>query len=263
MLGAIAGDIIGSVHEYVATKTKEFTLFAPECHFTDDTVLTVAVAESLLTDRSYIDQYHQYFHAYPSAGFGTRFTFWAAEKSREPYNSWGNGSAMRVGPVAYALATLEEVLAEAKRSAEPTHNHPEGVKGAQAIAAAVFLARTGSGKGEIKRSLESRFGYDLGRSLDEIRPTYRFTESCRDTVPQAVTAFLEAENYEDAIRNAISLGGDADTLACIAGGIAEAFFGGVPQEIALHAMRILDGRLKRVTLEFYRRFIPHAPELPS
>ena len=263
MLGAIAGDIIGSVHEYVSTKTKEFTLFDPDCHFTDDTVLTVAVAEGLLKDKSYTDQYHEYFHAYPSAGFGMRFTFWAGERRREPYNSWGNGSAMRVSPVAYAFATLEEVLAEAKRSAEPTHNHPEGVRGAQAIAAAVFLAREGNSKGEIKKTMEKLFDYNLGRSLDEIRPSYRFTEACHETVPQALTAFLEAENYEDAIRNAISLGGDADTLACIAGGVAEAFFGGVPPEIGQQAMRRLDERLRRVTSEFYRRFMPHGPELPS
>ncbi len=263
MLGAIAGDIIGSVHEYASSKTKEFPLFDSDCHFTDDTVLTVAVAESLMKDRGYIDQYHEYFHAYPRAGFGTMFTFWAGKRSREPYDSWGNGSAMRVSPVAYAFATLEEVLAEAKRSAEPTHNHPEGVRGAQATAAAVFLARTGSTKAEIKRTLEKYFDYNLGRSLDEIRPNYRFTESCQETVPQALTAFLEAENYEDTIRNAISLGGDADTLACIAGGIAEAFFGGVPPEIGRQAMQRLDERLRRVTSEFYRQFIPHAPELPS
>ncbi len=258
MIGAIAGDIIGSVHEYSGTKTKAFELFDPDCRFTDDTVLTVAVADSLLTGTPYVDKYHEYFRDYPQAGYGMMFTTWAAERRREPYNSWGNGSAMRVSAVGYSSVSMDGVLAEAKRSADPTHNHPEGVRGAQATAAAVFLARTGKTKAEIKDALEQLFGYDLSRRLDEIRPTYRFTESCQGTVPQAITAFLESESYEDAIRNAISLGGDADTLACIAGGIAEAYYGGLPVEIARRSLEMLDDRLRRVTEEFRRRFIPCA-----
>jgi ADP-ribosylglycohydrolase len=182
------------------------------------------------------------------------FSAWASEGRREPYNSWGNGSAMRVCPVGFAFPSLEEVLAEAKRSAEPTHNHAEGIRGAQATAAAVFLARTGATQIEIKETVERLSGYDLSRRLDEIRPGYRFSESCQETVPQAMTAFLEAESYEDAIRNAISLGGDADTLACITGGIAEPFVGGVPQEIREPALRLLDDRLRRVLDEFQLRF---------
>jgi ADP-ribosylglycohydrolase len=258
MLGAIAGDVIGSVHEFSRTKTKDFPLFDPECSFTDDTVLTVAVADCLLTGAPYVDKFHEYFRAYPRAGYGGMFSAWAAEERREPYNSWGNGSAMRVCPVGFAFTSLDEVLAEAKRSAESTHNHPEGVRGAQATAAAVFLARTGRSRHEIKETVEERFGYDLSRGLDEIRPGYRFMESCQETVPQALTAFLEAESFEDAIRNAISLGGDADTLACITGGIAEAFFGGVPGEIRRQAMRVLDDRLKRIVDEFERRFMTPA-----
>jgi ADP-ribosylglycohydrolase len=255
VLGAIVGDIIGSVHEFARTKTKDFPLFAPDCSFTDDTVLTVAVADCLLTEAPYVDKYHEYYRVYPGAGYGLRFHAWASEGRREPYNSWGNGSAMRVCPVGFAFASLEKVLAEATRSAEPTHNHPEGVRGAQATAAAVFLARTGATKIEIKENVEKLFGYDLSRRLDEIRPEYRFNESCQETVPQAITAFLEAESYEDAIRNAISLGGDADTLACITGGIAEPFFGGVPEEIGQHALRLLDEPLKRILDEFQGRFM--------
>lgn len=255
MLGAIAGDIIGSIHEFATTKRKDFPLFSPGCRFTDDTVLTVAVADSLLTDTPYVDKFHQYFREYPAAGYGGMFRDWAAEGRREPYNSWGNGSAMRVSPVGFAHRSLDEVLAEAKRSAEPTHNHPEGVRGAQATAAAVFLARSGKSKLEIKDTLERLFGYDLGRPLDEIRPGYTFNESCRKTVPEALTCFLESSDYEDAIRNAVSLGGDADTLACITGGIAEAFYGGVPRDIGLIATAMLDDRQKAVMTEFYRRFI--------
>jgi ADP-ribosylglycohydrolase len=255
MLGAIAGDIIGSVHEFACKKSKDFPLFDAESRFTDDTVLTVAVADCLLTKAPYVDKYHEYFRAYPGAGYGLRFDKWAGEGMREPYNSWGNGSAMRASPVGFAFATLEETLAEAKRCAEPTHNHPEGIRGAQATAAAVFLAREGRSKAEIKETVEKLFGYDLSRRLDEIRPTYRFTESCQETVPQAITAFLEAESYEDAIRNAISLGGDADTLACITGGIADPFFGGVPEEIGRQAVRLLDDRLKRILDDFQHRFM--------
>lgn len=255
MIGAIAGDIIGSVHEHRRTKTMDFELFGRDCFFTDDSVLTIAVADSLMTGAPYTDRFHEYFQAYPQAGYGMRFTFWAARREREPYNSWGNGSAMRVSPVGFAFGTLEEVVAEARRSAEPTHNHAEGIRGAEAIAAAIFLGRTGKSKEEIRSAIESRFGYDLSPRLDDIRPDYSFDESCQGTVPPAIIAFLESRDYEDAIRKAISLGGDADTLACIAGGIAEAFYGGVPEPIARRAMAILDAPLRQVTEEFRRRFL--------
>jgi ADP-ribosylglycohydrolase len=250
MLGAIAGDVIGSVHEGAGTKTKMFPLFIDESTFTDDTVLTVAVADCLLRQRDYVDALHDYFHAYPNAGYGGTFCSWAQYRARDPYNSWGNGSAMRVSPVAYFHETLEEVLEEAKRSAEATHNHEHGIRGAQATAAAIFLARTGSSKEQICKYTEETFGYVLKQSLAEIRPTYQFDVSCQGSVPQSIIAFLESDSYEDAVRNAISLGGDADTMACIAGGIAEAFYGGVPDDIRTQALSLLDKRLRGVVEEF-------------
>jgi ADP-ribosylglycohydrolase len=254
MLGAIAGDVIGSVHEGAGTKTKEFPLFTPESTFTDDTVLTVAVADCLLHGRGYVDALHDYFATYPNAGYGGTFFRWAYTRQREPYNSWGNGSAMRVSPVAYVGATLAEVLEEAKRCAEVTHNHEQGIRGAQATAAAVFLARTGSSKEQIRRYTEEQFGYFLGESLADLRPTYPFDVSCQGSVPQSIIAFLESDGYEDAVRNAISLGGDADTMACIAGAIAEAFYGGVPEDIRVRTLAALDDRLRGVVEEFVTRF---------
>ena len=254
MLGAIAGDVIGSVHEGAGTKTKQFPLFVPESTFTDDTVLTVATAESLLRRRDYVDTLHDYFHAYPNAGYGGTFFRWCTYRSRDPYNSWGNGSAMRVSPIAYVHDTLEEVLNEAKRTAEVTHSHEQGIRGAQATAAAIFLARTGSSKEEIRGYIQDKFGYFLDETLADIRPTYHFDVSCQGSVPQSIIAFLESSSYEDAVRNAISLGGDADTMACIAGGIAEAFYGGVPPEIRTRTLELLDERLRRVVEEFAEQY---------
>ena len=254
MLGAIAGDIIGSVHEFSGTKTTAFELFVKGSQFTDDTVLAVAVADCLLHGSDYVDCFHEYSKAYPNAGYGLRFSQWIAAGEREPYNSWGNGAAMRVTPVGHAFTTLAEVQNEARRSAEVTHNHPEGVRGAQAIATAIFLARHESSKDQIRTCIENSFAYDLGQRLDDIRPTYTFDESCQRTVPQALIAFLESTDYEDAIRKAISLGGDADTLASICGGVAEAFYGGVPYSIAQRALTLLDGRLRSVTLTFCERY---------
>jgi len=260
MLGAIAGDVIGSVHEHSGTKTKNFPLFVEASQFTDDTVLTVAVAERLLRGGSYVDWYHEYFHAYPEAGYGSSFIHWAEHRCREPYYSWGNGAAMRVSPIGIACNTLEEVLAQARASAEVTHNHPEGIRGAQATAAAVFLARSGYTKADIKTYIEQEFGYCLSERLDDIREHYCFDVSCQGSVPQSIIAFLEADGFEDAVRNAISLGGDADTMACIAGGIAEAFFGGVPDEIASRTLAVLDERLHGVVGEFQERFADRLPK---
>jgi ADP-ribosylglycohydrolase len=254
MLGAIAGDIIGSVYESAPIKSTDFPLFRKDCFFTDDTVLTVAVADCLLSRANYTDKFKKYFKLYPYAGYGAAFYGWASSSSREPYGSWGNGSAMRVSPIGMALDSLDEVLEEAKRSAVVTHNHPEGIKGAQATAAAIFLARSGATKEDIRRFVIATYGYDLSEPLDSIRPRYRFDISCQGTVPPAITAFLESEDYEDAIRKAISLGGDSDTLACITGGIAEAFYGGVPQHIAKRVCQILDDRLNAVVTEFYGRY---------
>src|SRR5215471_13551787 len=210
MLGAIAGDIIGSVHEHLGTKSMDFELFPPGCRFTDDTVLTVAVADCLLNGSSYVDAFHEYFLAYPNAGYGYSFFHWASSGNRRPYNSWGNGAAMRVSAVGHAFDRFEDVLAHAERSAEVTHNHPEGIRGAQATAAAVFLARQGESKPHIKGLIERMFGYDLNQRLDVLRPEYRFDVSCQGTVPPALIAFLESSDFEDAVRRAISLGGDAD-----------------------------------------------------
>jgi ADP-ribosylglycohydrolase len=250
MLGAIAGDIIGSVYEGHNIKRTDFPLFGPWNHFTDDTVLTVAVADAIMTGAPYSEKLREYYRYYPRAGYGGRFRKWAASDDIRPYYSKGNGSAMRVSPVGFAFDTLDEVMEQAKQSAEVTHNHPEGIKGAQATASGIFLARTGRTKREIRDFIETSFGYDLSRTLDEIRPTYGFDESCQGTVPQAMMAFLESENFEDAIRNAISLGGDSDTLACITGGIAQAFYGRVPEFIAQRVLEILDAELRDVALKF-------------
>ena len=254
MLGAIAGDVIGSVHEHTETKSTDFDLFTPGCRFTDDTVLTVAVADCLVNGREYVDAFHDYFLAYPNAGYGYRFFHWASSGNRSPYNSWGNGSAMRVAPVGHAFDSLDDVLVHAARSAEVTHNHPEGVRGAQATAAAVFMARSAETKRNMKSSLEDMFGYDLDRRLDDIRPTHQFDESCQGTVPLALIAFLESSGYEDAVRKAVSLGGDADTLACIAGAVAEAHYGGVPPSIAAQTLAMLDDRLRGVVVKFCERY---------
>lgn len=253
MIGAIAGDIIGSVHEWAGTKTKDFPLFAEGCRFTDDTVLTVAVAAKLLGHGDYVDLFHEYFHAYPEAGYGGSFARWATLRSRAPYNSWGNGSAMRASPIGFVCDSLDDVLGEAHLSAQVTHNHPEGIRGAQATAAAVFLARRGKPKTDIKSFIEREFGYDLSQRLEEIRAGYVFDVSCRGSVPQAIIAFLESESFEEAVRNAVSLGGDADTLACIAGGIAEAYYGGVPEEIRRRTISFLSERLRTVVEEFSAR----------
>lgn len=256
MLGGIAGDVIGSVHEGEGTKTKDFPLFTEWSKPTDDTVLTVAVAEGLLTGRGYIDLFHEYFADYPLAGYGGTFIRWAGTRQTEPYHSWGNGSAMRASPVAYAFDTLAEVLAEAERSAAVTHDHPEGIRGAKAVAGAVFLARTGKSKADIRAFVTGEpIGYALPPSLDELRPKYKFDVSCQGSVPEAIQAFLEATDFEDAVRNAISLGGDADTQACVAGAIAEPFFGGVPAHIAGPVWEALDDRLRGVTEAFRARWV--------
>jgi ADP-ribosylglycohydrolase len=254
MIGAIAGDVIGSVREAAATTTKRFPLFTPESCFTEDTVLTAAVAECLLTGGDYARTFHRYFRAYPDAGYGQQFRLWCELRRTAPYRSWGNGSAMRVGPVAFAYDRLEEVLAEAERSARVTHDHPEGVRGARAVAAAVFLARRRPDKREIADYIEAEFGYRVDRPLKRVRRTFVFDVSCEGTVPWALRAFLEADSYEDAVRNAISLGGDADTLACIAGAVAGVYYR-MPAEIEVEALARLDDRLRGVVSRFRQRFL--------
>lgn len=249
MIGAIAGDIIGSVFEWNSIKSTDFPLFSPSSRFTDDTVLTVAVADAILQGRDYGVSIKEWGRNYPEAGYGSTFIQWLASDSFEPYNSWGNGSAMRVSPVGFAFDTVEEVLAEAEKSAAVTHNHPEGIKGAQAAALAVFLARTGVEKKEIKKEIAGLFQYDLNRTLAEIRPTYSFDVSCQGSVPQSIIAFLESSDFEDAVRKVVSLGGDSDTMACIAGAIAQAFYKDIPgyivenvrQRLPAEMLEVIDG----------------------
>jgi ADP-ribosylglycohydrolase len=254
MIGAIAGDIIGSVYEHRPIKTKDFPLFAAACTFTDDTVLTVAVAEAILSGGSYLDSIRRLGRRYPGAGYGGSFRRWLHADDPRPYHSWGNGAAMRVSPVGFAFSTEEEVLRQAQLTAEITHDHPEGIKGAQATALAVFLARTGEGREAIRARLEKLFGYDLRRTVEAIRPDYGFDVSCQGSVPEALIAFLDSESYEDAVRNAVSLGGDSDTLACIAGGVAEAYYAGVPAGIRERAEALLVPDLLAITKAFCARF---------
>jgi len=260
MYGAILGDIIGSPYEFdMGDKRKDFSLFSRDSSFTDDTVMTLAVAEAFMdmpeneaADKwKLIASLHKYGMLFPAAGYGARFIQWLFAKEVLPYNSFGNGSAMRVSAVAWLYDGLETVEKMAKLSAEVTHNHPEGIKGAQATAAAIFLGRTGSTKAQIKAYIEDRYGYDLSRSCDEIRPHYRHVESCQETVPEAITAFLEGESFEDVIRTAVSLGGDCDTLTCIAGSIAEGFYG-VPDWLKAECRSRLPQPLLDILLRFER-----------
>jgi|SRR5665647_511259 len=254
MIGAIAGDIIGSVYEFGRRKSKEFPLFGPTSAYTDDSVLTVAVARAIMTDGDYRKSVLDLGRRYPNAGYGGFFMSWLGSVDPKPYNSWGNGSAMRVSPIGFAFESVEDVLREAQCSAEFTHDHPEGVKGAQATALAVFLARTEWDKDLIRTEITNRFGYDLDRTVDDIRPAYSFNESCQKTVPEAIIAFLDSTSYEDAVRNAISLGGDSDTLACITGGIAEAYYGSVPAVIMEQVKGILPADLWGITEGFCTKF---------
>ena len=253
MLGSIAGDIIGSVYEHHTIKTTDFPLFQDACIFTDDTVLTIATAASVLDHIPYAEAYAAYGRSFPGRGYGDGFQAWLLSDTMQPYNSWGNGSAMRVGPVGFAFDTAEKVLEEAKKSAEVTHNHPEGIKGAQTTALAVFLARKGNDKGTIKQEIISRFGYDLDRTIDQIRSGYCFHESCQKTVPEAIIAFLESQTFEHAIRLAVSLGGDSDTLACITGGIAEAYYKTIPEDIVVETKR----KLPKAFIEIIETFREH------
>jgi ADP-ribosylglycohydrolase len=242
------------VYENLQTKRKDIRLFTPVSTFTDDSVLTIAVADAILTGRDYGPVIKSYARKHPLRGYGPRFLVWIASPGLKPYNSFGNGSAMRVSPVAHAFGTEEEVLREAQRAAECTHNHPEGIKGAQATALAIFMARQGFGKEVIRREIESRFSYDLSRTVDEIRPDYRGDMTCQGSVPEAIIAFLDSSSFEDAIRNAVSLGGDADTQACIAGAIAEAHYKTIPESILRQVRRRLSKSLWQTTLEFTRKF---------
>lgn len=284
MLGAIIGDIAGSRFEFNNYKSKNFALFGGDglaggkVYFTDDTVMTVAVAAALLKTREQTREQtraaeseenfkrtltgsmHYYGARYPHAGYGGRFGYWLESRSRQPYNSFGNGAAMRVSPAAWAADSLKESERLAALTAGVTHDHPEGIKGAQATAAAIWMAGSGSTKQQIREYIEERYyPRSLKRTLAEIRPGYTFDETCQGTVPEAIIAFLESENFADAIRCAVSLGGDSDTLAAITGSIAEAFYG-IPPEIKAEAMSLLDDELRGVVREFYRSYIEKQAE---
>lgn len=253
MLGAAIGDIAGSRFEFDNHRDTDFELFHPDSDFTDDTVCTTAVADWVLQgcgdDLASI--LHDWYAAYPSpkGAYGGRFLQWLQSDDPQPYDSWGNGSAMRVSAVGWAFGTLEETLYFAERSAAVTHNHPEGIKGAQAVAVAIFWARNGIGKAQIQENITRQFGYRLNQSCDQIRPHYGFNESCQETVPQAITAFLESSGFEHAVRLAVSLGGDSDTLAAIAGSIAEACYG-IPAAMRERALAILPRRIAETLLAF-------------
>ncbi len=254
MFGAIAGDIIGSPFEWNNIKTTDFELFCHKSRFTDDTVMTVAVADAILHNKDYVTVFKEYGRKYPDAGYGSGFKKWFMSDDMTGYGSFGNGSAMRVSPVGFAFNTIEEVLYTAKKSAEVSHNHREGIKGAQATASAIFLARQGKSKKEIKDYIQEYFGYNLERTLDEIRPHYKFDVTCQGSVPEAIIAFLESDDFEDAVRKAVSLGGDSDTIACIAGAIAQAFYRVIPEEIIYNTSRILPVELLGIVEEFNERF---------
>jgi ADP-ribosylglycohydrolase len=254
LLGAVSGDVIGSVYEFSRQKAYDFSLFSQDSKVTDDSILTLAIADAILHDRNYLAFIRRYAQAYPDRGYGGFFRKWMYSTDPQPYNSFGNGSAMRVSAVGWAFDNVEQVLLEAERSAAITHNHPEGIKGAQTTALCVLLSRKSASKAAIRQEVLSRFGYNLDRTVNQIRLTYEFTEACQETVPEAIVAFLESESYEDAIRKAISLGGDADTLAAITGAIAEAYYGGVPTVIIAEVKKRVPADLWTVIEKFSERY---------
>lgn len=261
MIGAIIGDIVGSRFEFDNCRTKDFELFHKSCEFTDDTVMTLAIAKTLLkfetiTDiedfkKRLVEVMHEVGLRYPYCGYGGRFIKWMFNNDTEPYNSYGNGSAMRVSPVAWFAKSLEECELLAAATAEITHNHPEGVKGAVSVAGAIYLAKTGHSMDEIKEYACKFYNFDF--TLDEIRETYRFNETCQGTVPQAFEAFFESKDFEDAIRNAISIGGDSDTIAAITGSIADAYYG-VDYNTKMKAFAYLDDYLLEIAENFINEF---------
>ena len=258
IIGAICGDIVGSTREFDPIKTKDFKLFERKSTFTDDSIMTLAIADWLIKDKIskkvLVERLQYWGRKYPNGGYGGRFYQWLKQESPQAYGSWANGSAMRVSPCAWAGESLEEVQNLAYKSAVVTHNHPEGIKGALATADAIYLARIGAKKEEIKDHVEIRYDYDLSLKLDEIRPDYRFDVSCAGSVPESIICFLEANDFEDTIRNAVSLGGDADTQAAIAGSIASAYWD-VPNSMVFKAINHLDYELLNVFIDFEEKFM--------
>ena len=257
MLGAIIGDIVGSPFEFVEHKSKSFELFSSASSFTDDTICLIAVADSLLGNIDPSDSLRGWCRKYPSptGGYGARFREWVFNDSMGPYYSKGNGAAMRVAPVAFLASSAQDVVRLARLVTAVTHNHPDGLKGAEATASAIWMARNGASAQEIRNKIASDYGLDLSRSVDEIRPAYQYSELCLDTVPEAIVCALDATSFEDALRNAVSLGGDADTLAATTGGLAEALFG-IPDDVRANALSYLDERLRPVLHRFEAAVVP-------
>jgi ADP-ribosylglycohydrolase len=255
VIGAIAGDIIGSAYEFNNVRRTDFDLFTTKSDFTDDTVLTIAVADCILNRKDFARTIWEYGRKYPNRGYGKRFFNWLLSYQPQPYNSLGNGSAMRVSPAGAACKTMDDVLSVAKQSAEVTHDHPEGIRGAQAVASAIFLARDGKNKESIKNFIQVTFGYDLSGNTDDIRKVNVFDETCPVTVPQAMIAFFESTDYEHAIRLAVSIGGDSDTIACMTGGIAAAYYKTIPQFILTKVFEILPPEFVQVIEAFDASFV--------
>jgi ADP-ribosylglycohydrolase len=255
MTGAIIGDYVGSAYEFQNTDNYDFQLITPESEITDDSVLTVAVADAILQGKSYKDKLLYWGNKYPhpKGGYGSSFDSWLHSSNPQPYNSFGNGAAMRVSAVGWAFETLQDTLIEAQRSAQFTHNHPEGIKGAQAVAAAIFLVRTGKNKEFVKQYIEKYIGYNLSRKLADIHQDYTFHEDCMKTVPEAIICYLESTSFEDAVRLAVSLGGDSDTLACIAGSIAEAEYG-ISLQLVEVAFKTVPDEMKTVVKQFCEKY---------
>ncbi|MDR1595293.1 MAG: ADP-ribosylglycohydrolase family protein [Prevotellaceae bacterium] len=257
MIGAIVGDYAGSAYEFNNTRNYDFEMIAPENSITDDSIMTVAVMDAILQSKSYGEWLRYWGNKYPNpkGGYGASFSGWLRSNNPQPYNSFGNGSAMRVSAIGWAFDTLDRTLQEAQKSAACTHSHPEGIKGAQAVASAIYLLRNGKSKDFIKRCIEKEFDYDLSRKLSDIRPNYRFNESCMQTVPEAIICYLESVGFEDTIRLAVSLGGDSDTLACIAGSIAEADRAyEIPTQVIDAAFLTMPAELQNIVEQFYLKF---------
>lgn len=257
MIGSIAGDIIGSTYEILNTKNKNFNLYRPFSIYTDDTILTIATADCILKDGNFSEYYRKYFlnHPWRMFMYGPKFTKWAILNEKQPYGSMGNGSAMRVSPVGFMANSLDQALYLAEKTAKVTHNHPEGIKGAKAVASTIYLSRLGWSKEDVKEYVESSFGYNLSISYEELKLTYKGGGTCQDSVPQAIIAFLYSDSYEDAIRNAVSIGGDSDTIACITGGIAEAYYKEIPQFILDNTYKRLNSNFISVIKEFQSKYM--------
>jgi len=255
MIGSIIGDCIGSIYEWHKVETYDFDLFTDQTDYTDDSVMSLATCVSIMTGKSYGECYRDFGNRYPGRGYGGMFQTWLDSLTMSPpYDSFGNGSAMRVSPIGYAFNDPKKVLEEAKKSAECTHSHPEGIKGAQATALAVYMARVGKPKSEIKRVISKAFKYDLDRTLADIAPVYHFDGTCQGTVPEAIICFLESESFLDAIKKAIRLNGDSDTLACITGGIAQAFYKEIPKDIAQKVVELLPEEFQNIIRDFYKTY---------